>query len=189
MVPESSRCNSPLRTGVFRDLKARGSAELDKHSFSAPPESPRLWLLMGRPEPLGAYRLRSLCPGSGTGGHLPPVSSLKSELRAQPVAWSLVMCVSLCICVCVYICLSVCVYQSVYLCVCVCLWCVCGLCVLTHSLGDLTFKWASLMCLAFWLHGTTVGVIVSQQVPSCGMMRQKPEGPTCQPFFHSNFLW
>lgn len=93
MVPESSRCNSPLRTGVFRDLKARGSAELDKHSFSAPPESPRLWLLMGRPEPLGAYRLRSLCPGSGTGGHLPPVSSLKSELRAQPVAWSLVMCV------------------------------------------------------------------------------------------------
>lgn len=105
------------------------------------------------------------------------------------VSLSISVCVSLCICVCVYICLSVCVYQSVYLCVCVCLWCVCGLCVLTHSLGDLTFKWASLMCLAFWLHGTTVGVIVSQQVPSCGMMRQKPEGPTCQPFFHSNFLW
>ena len=116
------------------------------------------------------------------------------------VSLSISVCVSLCISVCVYICLSVCVYQSVYVCVCVCVCVVCvcvcvcvcglcGLCVLTHSLGDLTFKWASLMCLAFWLHGTMVDVIVSQQVLSCGMMRQKPEGPMCQPFFHSNFLW
>lgn len=94
-MPESIRCDSPLRTGVFRDLEARGNAELDKHSFSAPPASPRLWLLLDRPGPLGAYRLRSLGPrpGPGTGGHLLPVSSLKSELRAQPVAWSLVICV------------------------------------------------------------------------------------------------
>lgn len=94
-VPELGWGDSPLQTGVFRDPESGCSSGLSEHSSLAPPTTPSSWLLLLLLLLLDRPGLRSLCPGPGTGRHLPPVSTQSSELSSQLGAQRCLRCLPL----------------------------------------------------------------------------------------------